>query len=133
QGAANALLDQAWHGLAPGDSVAPEEVDAFEEAVLDRHDLNLRAVGFNYRSSFFRHIIDGQYGGTHYSYLWSGVLEASTVAWLEEQGGPTRAAGDRLRHELLARGGVVDPIEALTAITGRQPSVRALLEQRGLV
>ena len=133
QGVANALLDQAWHGLAPGETVAPEGVDAFEEAVLDRHDPNLRAVGFNYRSSFFRHVFDGPYAGTQYSYLWSGVLEATARQWLSEQGGITRAAGDRLRRELLSRGGVVDPIEAFKTITGREPSVRPFLEQRGLI
>ncbi|HEV7536281.1 MAG TPA: M3 family metallopeptidase, partial [Acidimicrobiia bacterium] len=41
QGTANALLDQAWHGLAPGDRVAPEDVDAFEAAVLERYGLSV--------------------------------------------------------------------------------------------
>ena len=36
RGAASSLLDQAWHGLAPGESVSAGQVDAFETAVLAR-------------------------------------------------------------------------------------------------
>jgi hypothetical protein len=35
------VLDQAWHGLQPGDTVEAEAVDAFEDAVLERHGLAL--------------------------------------------------------------------------------------------
>ncbi len=132
QGVANALLDQAWHGLAPGEGVAPDTVDDFEAAVLARHGLDHRAVGPHYRSSFFSHIFDGWYAGTHYAYLWSGALEAIALGWLEEQGGLNRRAGDRLRDELLSQGGVVDPLVAVRAITGREPSVQPLLQRRGL-
>ncbi|MEA2156756.1 MAG: peptidyl-dipeptidase Dcp, partial [Solirubrobacteraceae bacterium] len=132
QSAANSLLDQAWHGLAAGDAIAAEEVDAFEEAVLDRHGLAVRAVGLRYHSTYFAHIFDGGYAGTHYSYLWSALLESAAAQWLDEQGGLSRAGGQRLREELLSRGGVVDPLAALRAVTGREPSVDDLLEQRGL-
>src|SRR4051812_30492201 len=133
QGAAGSLLDQAWHGIAPGEAVGPDRVDAFEEKVLERHGLALHAVGFRYRSTMFVHIFAGYYAGTHYSYLWSAMLEAAVLAWLEEQGGPTRAVGERLRDALLARGAVVDPLAALREITGREASVGPLLERRGLL
>ena len=132
QGAANALLDQAWHGLAPGETVAPDAVDAFEAAVLERHGLVVPGVGFHYHSTFFTHVFDGHYPGTQYSYLWSAALEAITLQWLDEQGGLTRANGQRLREAVLARGAVVDPIAAIAALTGRRPSVGPLLERRGL-
>ncbi len=132
RGTANALLDQAWHGLAPGDTVAAGDVDAFEAAVLDRHDLDVPAVGFHYHSTFFIHIFDGPYPGTHYSYTWSALLEAITLQWLDENGGLTRANGQRLRDAFLSRGATVDPIAALRALTGREPSVEPMLERRGL-
>jgi peptidyl-dipeptidase Dcp len=132
QGAANALLDQAWHGLAPGETVAPDAVDAFETAVLERHGLDVPGVGFHYHSTFFTHVFDGHYPGTHYSYLWSAALEAIALQWLDEQGGLTRATGQRLREALLSRGAVVDPIAAIRDLTGRRPSVGPLLERRGL-
>jgi peptidyl-dipeptidase Dcp len=130
RGAATSLLDQAWHGLAPGETV--DDVDAFESAVLERHDLAIPGVGFHEHSTFFIHIFDGPYPGTHYSYLWSARLEAITVQWLDEQGGLTRANGQRLREAFLSRGATVDPIAALRTLTGREPSVRPLLERRGL-
>jgi peptidyl-dipeptidase Dcp len=132
RGTANSLLDQAWHGLAPGETVAPDAVDAFEAAVLERHGLALHAVGLHYHSTFFIHVFDGPYPGTHYSYLWSALLEAIALQWLDEQGGVTRANGARLREAFLSRGALVDPIDAVRALTGREPSVEPLLERRGL-
>lgn len=132
RGAANALLDQAWHGLAPGETVAPDDVDAFESAVLDRHNLAVPAVGFHEHSTYFIHIFDGPYPGTHYSYTWSALLEAMTLQWLDEHGGLTRANGKRLRDAFLSRGATVDPIAALRTLTGREPSVAPMLERRGL-
>lgn len=132
RGTASALLDQAWHGLAPGETVAAEDVDAFETAALERHGLLLHALGPNERSTFFSHVFAGPYPGTHYAYTWSAVLEAIVLRWLEEDGGPTPEKGRRLREELLSRGAAVDPIAALRAITGREPSVGPLLERRGL-
>jgi len=123
-------LDQAWHRLAPGETV--DDVDAFEAAVVARHALDVRGLDFTYRSSYFDHVFDGQYDGTHYAYLWSAVLEATVLEWLDEQGGPTRAAGRRLRDALLSRGAVVDPLDAVGTITGRTPSVASLLRRRGL-
>ncbi|MGH8971894.1 MAG: M3 family metallopeptidase [Acidimicrobiia bacterium] len=132
QGAANSLLDQAWHGLAPGETVAADAVDAFEAAVLERHGLTLHAVSLHYHSTFFVHVFDGPYPGTNYSYLWSAVLEAIALQWLDEQGGLTRATGARLREAFLSRGALVDPIDAVRAVTGREPSVERMLERRGL-
>jgi len=133
RGAANSLLDQAWHGLAPGETVAADDVDAFEAAVLDRYGLAIPAVGFHYHSTFFVHIFDGPYPGTNYSYLWSALLEAITLQWLDEHGGLTRTNGERLRDAFLSRGATVDPIAALRHLTGREPSVGPLLQRRGLV
>ncbi len=132
RGSANSLLDQAWHALTPGEAVAPDEVDAFEGAVLERYGVAVPAVGLNYHSTFFTHSFDGPYPGLHYGYLWSATLEAITLAWLDEHGGLTRANGQRLREAFLSRGAVVDPIDAVRALTGREPSVGPLLERRGL-
>ena len=59
-------------------------------------------------------------------------LEAAALGWLDEQGGLSRRPGGRLRDELLSQGAVVDPLAAVRAITGRHPSVDALVERRGL-
>ncbi|MDX6675966.1 MAG: peptidyl-dipeptidase Dcp [Solirubrobacteraceae bacterium] len=131
RGVANEWLDQAWHGLAPGERVA--DVEAFEAAVLERHGLVVPGLEFSYRSAYFIHIFEADYAGTHYAYLWSARLEAVALEWLDEQGGLTRAAGRRLRDEFLSRGATVDPLAAFRAITGREPSVASLLHRRGLL
>jgi peptidyl-dipeptidase Dcp len=123
-------LDQAWHRLAHGETVG--DVDAFEAAVRERDGLDVPGLDFTERSSYFVHIFDGSYAGTHYAYLWSAVLEAAVLEWLDEEGGPTRAVGQRLREGLLARGAVADPLDAVRAISGREPSVAPLLRRRGL-
>ena len=131
RGAGNAWVDQAWHALAPGESVT--DVDAFEAAVLERHGLDVPGLEPHYRSTYCVHIFDGGYGGVHYSYLWSAMLEAAALEWLDEHGGLTRANGQRLRDELLSRGATVDPLVALRTVTGREPSVQSMLRRRGLV
>lgn len=78
------------------------------------------------------HIFDGPYPGTLYAYTWSALLEAITLQWLEEHGGLTRANGQRLRDAFLSRGATIDPLAALRALTGREPSVVPMLERRGL-
>src|SRR5262249_34849521 len=123
-------LDQAWHGLAPGETV--DDVDAFEAAVLERRGPHVTGLELNYRSTYFTHIFPGHSGGIQSGYLWSAGLEATAEEWLDAQGGLTREAGGRLREELLSRGRVVDPIAAFCAITGREPSVEPLLRRRGL-
>ena len=100
--------------------------------MLERYGLDVPAVGFHYHSTFFIHVFDGPYPGTHYSYIWSAALEAITLQWLDEHGGLTRANGQRLRDAFLSRGAAVDPIAALRTLTGREPSVAPFLERRGL-
>ena len=90
-------------------------------------------MGLHYRSTFFSHIFDGGYAGTHYAYTWSAMLEAAALA------GSTSRAGRRARRAsacatgLLARGAVVEPLAALRAITGREATVEPMLERRGLL
>ncbi|MFL5843924.1 MAG: M3 family metallopeptidase [Solirubrobacteraceae bacterium] len=132
QASAGSLIDQAWHALAPGDAVPADDVDGFEQRVVEGHGLALQAVGLRYHSAFYAHIFDGGYDGTLYSYLWSATLEATALEWLDEQGGLSREAGRRLREAVLARGAVVEPLAALRSVTGRSPSAEALLRRRGL-
>jgi peptidyl-dipeptidase Dcp len=128
------LLDQAWHQRSADDPAVPaEEVDAFEQAALRRHGLDLPAVPPRYGSSYFAHIFAGGYSAGYYSYLWSEVLDADTEEWFLEQGGLNRAAGERFRRNLLSRGGAVDPMAAYEAVLGRPPRIEPLLERRGLL
>lgn len=131
---AAALLDQEWHRRSPSDPpIAPEDVETFEAAALARHGLHLDSVPPRYRSSYFSHIFAGGYSAGYYSYIWSEVLDADTVAWFQESDGLRRTNGDAFRAGLLSRGGSVDPMEAFAAVRGRAPRIAPLLERRGLI
>jgi peptidyl-dipeptidase Dcp len=125
-----ALLDQAWHRIGVDDVV--EDVDAFQAEALAAVGLDVPAVLPRYASSYFQHTFAGGYDAGYYSYIWSEVLDADTVEWFHENGGLTRANGDRFRSRLLGVGGSKDPLEAYRDFRGRDAVFEPLLERRGL-
>jgi peptidyl-dipeptidase Dcp len=127
-----ALLDQAWHGLSSTAAAGVDDVAAFEASVLAAVGLGNPAVPPRYRSTYFAHVFSGGYDAGYYSYIWSEVLDADTVDWFTENGGLTRANGDRFRTKLLGVGGSKDPIEAYIDFRGRRAEIGPLLTRRGL-
>ncbi|MGV8884823.1 MAG: M3 family metallopeptidase [Microbacteriaceae bacterium] len=132
---AAALLDQAWHTIGAeaftGDR-AITDVAAFEAAALTKIGLDNPAVPTRYASTYFAHTFSGGYDAAYYSYIWSEVLDADTVDWFTENGGLTRANGDRFRDRLLGVGGSKDPLEAFRDFRGRDAVIEPLLKRRGL-
>ena len=127
---AAALLDQAWHRIGTDDIVT--DVAAFEAAALAAVGLDNPAVPTRYSSTYFAHTFSGGYDAGYYSYIWSEVLDADTVAWFTENGGLTRANGDRFRARLLGVGGSGDPLAAYRDFRGRDADIQPLLDRRGL-
>ena len=127
-----ALLDQAWHGLSSTAAAGVDDVAAFEASALAAVGLGNPAVPPRYRSTYFAHVFSGGYDAGYYSYIWSEVLDADTVDWFTENGGLTRANGDRFRTKLLGVGGSKDPIEAYVDFRGRRAEIGPLLKRRGL-
>jgi peptidyl-dipeptidase Dcp len=127
---AAALLDQAWHQLSSAD--VPTDGLAFEAAALERAGVNFAPVPPRYRSPYFSHAFGGGYSAGYYSYIWSEVLDAASVDWIEARGGLTRANGDHLRRTVLARGGSADALGMYRDFTGQDPDVAPLLKRRGL-
>ncbi|MGL5405271.1 MAG: M3 family metallopeptidase [Propionibacteriaceae bacterium] len=127
---ASALLDQEWHKITPETQI--ESVAAFEAAALSRIGLDSPVVPPRYRSSYFNHTFSGGYDAGYYAYIWSEILDADTVAWFEENGGMTRANGDKFRAELLARGLSRDSLESYRQLRGRDAVIEPLLARRGL-
>jgi peptidyl-dipeptidase Dcp len=126
-----ALLDMAWHTLPPGPQQA--SVDSFETAALERFHVSMPEVPPRYRTSYFAHIWGGGYAANYYAYMWAEVLDDDAFAWFTEHGGLTRANGQRFRDMVLSRGGTEDMAAMYRAFRGRDPTVRALIEDRGLV
>jgi len=128
---AAAMLDQAWHRLSADDTV--DDVVEFEAEALTAVGLDNPAVPTRYSSAYFAHTFSGGYDAGYYSYIWSEVLDADTVDWFRENGGLTRANGDRFRARLLGVGGSKDPLEAYRDFRGRDAVIEPLLKRRGLL
>jgi peptidyl-dipeptidase Dcp len=127
---AASLLDIAWHTLPAGSP--QQDVDAFETAALKRFNVDMYEVPPRYRTTYFAHVWSGGYASSYYAYLWSEVIDDDAFAWFKENGGLTRANGQRFRDMILSRGGTQDVGALYRAFRGRDPSVEPLLEERGL-
>ncbi len=125
-----ALLDQAWHTIGPDAEIT--DVAQFEAAALATAGLDNPVVPPRYSSTYFAHAFSGGYDAAYYSYIWSEVLDADTVAWFDEHGGLTRENGERFRRLVLGVGGSRDPLAAYREFRGRDASIAPLLERRGL-
>jgi peptidyl-dipeptidase Dcp len=128
---AASLIDQGWHQRKPGN--VPTDVIGFEADTLKATGMDFPPVPPRYRSTYFSHTFAGGYSAAYYAYIWSEVLDADAVEWFKENGGLTRENGQHFRDTLLSRGGSKDAMELYRNFAGRDPSVRPLLERRGLV
>ena len=128
---AAAMLDQSLHRVN-GDAIpSADEILDFETQALKDNGTDYYAVLPRYRTTYFSHIMGG-YAAGYYAYIWSEVLDATTVQWIKDNGGLTRANGDRFRETLLSKGGSKDAMELFHDFTGQEPDINALLVRRGL-
>ncbi|WP_235011473.1 peptidyl-dipeptidase Dcp [Bryocella elongata] len=127
---AAAELDMQWHTIPAGQPVA--DVDAFERAALEKTKLALKTVPPRYRSSYFMHVWGNGYAAGYYAYLWAEMLDDDAYQWFEDNGGLTRANGDRFRSMVLSRGNSEDLGPMYERWLGGKPSVAPMLKQRGL-
>ncbi len=128
---AAADLDMEWHTIPAGDSI--KSVDNFEVAALKRTNLDLPQVPPRYRSSYFLHIWSNGYAAGYYAYLWSEMLDDDAYNWFKENGGMTRANGQRFRDMILSRGNTEDYNKMFYDFRGHKPDIRPMLEDRGLI
>jgi len=127
---AAAELDMQWHTL--GADVPLQDPDKFETAALAKQQLALSEVPPRYRSSYFMHIWGNGYAAGYYAYLWCEMLDDDAYQWFEDNGGLTRANGDRFRKMILSRGNTEDLAKAYKAWIGREPATAPMLKARGL-
>ena len=124
------LLDLGWHSIPAG--LPLQDVDAFEAEILKRYNVAMAEIPPRYRTTYFSHIWDGGYSAGYYSYLWSEVIDDDAYAWFLENGGMTRANGQRFRDMILSKGSSMDVAALYRAFRGRDPVVDQLLIERGL-
>lgn len=125
---AASYLDMAWHTLTE-----PEEkaVDPFEEGAMDAIGL-IRQIPPRYRSGYFQHIFSGGYSSGYYAYIWAEVLDKDAFEAFKQTDLFDRSTAQRLREEVLSRGGTRPGMELYRAFRGRDPRIEPLLVGRGL-
>ena len=127
---AAAELDMQWHAL-PADAPL-QKPDDFEKQALTRTHLDVHAVPPRYRSSYFSHIWGSGYSAGYYAYLWTEMLDDDAYQWFDQNGGLTRANGDRFRQMVLSRGNTEDLAKMYANWRGSVPHVDAMMKYRGL-
>ena len=129
-----ALLDQSFHQLAPGNTPAAGDIEAFEAKALSKAGVDFYAVLPRYRSTYFSHVFSSPtgYSSGYYAYIWSDVLARDTEHWFNTHGGLKRSNGDFLRDKILSRGFSSDALSQFESFYGKAPEIGPLLESRGL-
>jgi len=126
------LIDQHLHQLSAAQIPSADGLMAAEAQVMKAHGFDTVPVPPRYRTPYFSHIMGG-YAAGYYAYLWSEVLDANTVEWIQQHGGLNRATGERMKRFLLARGGTEDPMVLFQQLVGHEPRLGSYLKRRGLV
>lgn len=126
-----ALLDLAWGHLNPAEGETVD-VEAFEAQVANKLGMP-RQVKYRYRSPYFKHVFgsDG-YASGYYTYLWAEELDADGFELFREKGVFDPATAKLFRENVLEMGGSEDPMVLYVKFRGHEPSVKALLRNRGL-
>jgi peptidyl-dipeptidase Dcp len=125
-----ALLDMKWHELTPAN--AEKDALAYETEALRTVGMNTDLIPPRYRTPYFRHIWEGGYAAGYVSYIWTEMLAHDAWAWIEENGGPTRANGDHVRATFLGQGHTKDYAEMYRDYAGRDPGIEPMLRAKGL-
>lgn len=126
-----ALLDLSWGHLNPAEGETVD-VEAFEAQVANKLGMP-RQVKYRYRSPYFKHVFgsDG-YASGYYTYLWAEVLDTDGFELFREKGVFDPATAKLFRENVLEMGGSEDPMVLYVKFRGHEPSVKALLRNRGL-
>ena len=128
---AGAELDLQWHTLAANAGL--QDVDKFELAALKKTNFYLPEVPPRYRSSYFLHIWSNGYAAGYYAYAWTQMLDHDAFAWFQENGGLTRANGQRFRDMILSRGNTIEYGKMYRDFRGHNPDITPLLKSQGLL
>ena len=128
---AAANLDMKWHSIGKDTKIS--DANAFEKKALQETKLDVvSAILPRYRSTYFAHIFGGGYGAGYYAYLWTEMLHHDAYNWFEENGGLTRANGQRIREMVLSRGNTLDYDQMYENWRGGIAKFEPLLKARGL-
>lgn len=121
--------DMAWHSIC--DSI-PDDVILYEQSTMSKTEL-FPVVEGSCTSTAFSHIFDGGYAAGYYGYKWAEVLDADAFALFKEKGIYDSATAEKLRKNILSKGGTEHPMKLYVNFRGHEPSIEPLLERSGLI
>lgn len=127
---AAAWLDMQMHKISKDDTISLQEFE--KQAMLS---INLPSqIPPRYRSTYFTHIFGGGYSAGYYCYTWSEMLDADAfVAWKESGDIFNKEVSGRFKDFVLAHGGTNDATEQYRRFRGKDPDMKYLLLQRGMI
>ncbi len=124
-----ALLDLEFGKLNVTEDI---DIQGFAGEVADKLDMP-DEVTYRYRPTYFKHIFGSdEYSSGYYTYLWAEVLDADGFKLFEEKGIFDPETAKSFKTNILEAGGSADPMELFVKFRGHEPSVEALLKNRGL-
>ncbi len=108
------------------------DIAEFEQQVSEKLGMPAELT-YRYRSPYFKHVFgsDG-YASGYYTYLWAEVLDADGFELFKEKGIFDPETAKKFKENVLEKGGSVDPMGLYVNFRGHEPSVDALLRNRGL-
>ncbi len=124
-----ALLDLQYGKLNLTDTL---DIPAFEARVSEKLGMPAQLT-YRYRSPYFKHIFgsDG-YASGYYTYLWAEVLDTDGFELFKEKGIFDPESAKAFKENVLEKGDSEDPMVLYVRFRGHEPSVDALLRNRGL-
>jgi peptidyl-dipeptidase Dcp len=121
-------LDMAFHTLGEKTEL---KINEFETRAMERIGL-IPEIVVRYRSTYFSHITGG-YSAGYYSYLWSEVLDCDAFEAFKQNGLFDKETASALREYIYSKGASEDPMVLYKSFRGSEPTIRPLLEKRGLL
>ncbi len=124
-----ALLDLEYSKLNPTEDI---DIEAFEKQVTAKLGMPAELT-YRYRSPYFKHIFGSdEYAAGYYTYLWAEVLDTDAFELFQERGVFDPATAKSYRENILEPGDSEDPMVLFVRFRGQEPTVDALLRNRGL-
>jgi len=127
---AASLLDLGWHTIENTDNI---DITKFEKEAMKEIGL-INEIIPRYRSTYFAHIFSGSsYSAGYYVYLWAEVLDSDAFNAFKESGDLyNQELAAKFRKYCLSENGMGEGMEQYLKFRGKEPSIDALLEKRGL-
>lgn len=126
---AASLLDLDYHTTNETQNI---DAKVFEKNAMDNIGL-IDEIIPRYRSTYFSHIFSGGYSAGYYVYLWAEVLDSDAFNAFKETGDLfNQELAAKFRKYCLAENGMGEGMEQYLKFRGKEPSIDALLEKRGL-